>query len=44
VDEHGYTRPTDGEPNVAVCLSVDESATQRMIMDRLAPQPVGASQ
>jgi inosine-uridine nucleoside N-ribohydrolase len=39
VDEHGYTRPVAGEPNVAVCLAVDENATQRLIMDTLAPQP-----
>jgi inosine-uridine nucleoside N-ribohydrolase len=39
VDERGYTRPIDGEPNVAVCLSIDESATQRLIIDTLAPQP-----
>jgi len=39
VDDHGYTRPTAGEPNVAVCLSVDETTTQRMIMNTLAPQP-----
>jgi inosine-uridine nucleoside N-ribohydrolase len=44
VDDHGYTRPTAGEPNVAVCLSADQTATQRMIMDSLAPQPPGAPQ
>jgi len=44
VDDHGYTLPTAGEPNVAVCLSVDETATQRMIMDNLAPQSPGAPQ
>jgi inosine-uridine nucleoside N-ribohydrolase len=38
VDERGYTRPAAGEPNVAVCLSVDETATQRLIIDTLAPQ------
>jgi inosine-uridine nucleoside N-ribohydrolase len=38
VDERGYTRPAVGEPNVAVCLSVDENATQRLIIDTLAPQ------
>jgi inosine-uridine nucleoside N-ribohydrolase len=38
VDKRGYTRPVDGEPNVAVCLSVDETATQRLIMDTQAPQ------
>ena len=37
VDEHGYTRPVTGTPNVAVCLAVDENATQRLIMDTLAP-------
>jgi inosine-uridine nucleoside N-ribohydrolase len=42
VDEHGYTRPTAGEPNVAACLAVDETATQRLIMDTLAPQSRGA--
>jgi inosine-uridine nucleoside N-ribohydrolase len=40
VDEHGYTRPvTAGSPNVAVCLAIDESTTQRLIMETLAPQP-----
>jgi len=38
VDERGYTRPAAGEPNVAVCLSVDENATQHLIIDTLAPQ------
>lgn len=41
VDDHGFTRPTAGEPNVAVCLTVDETVTQRMIMDSLAPQTPG---
>jgi inosine-uridine nucleoside N-ribohydrolase len=41
VDEHGYTRPVAGDPNVAVCLAADENATQRLIMDALAPQPRG---
>ncbi len=45
VDERGYTRPAAGEPNVAVCLSVDENATQRLIIDTLAPQShTGADQ
>jgi inosine-uridine nucleoside N-ribohydrolase len=39
VDPHGYTRPSEGEPNVAVCLSADESAIQRLIIDTLAPYP-----
>jgi inosine-uridine nucleoside N-ribohydrolase len=42
VDDHGYTRPVGGEPNVAVCLAVDENATQRLIMDTLAPPVSGA--
>jgi inosine-uridine nucleoside N-ribohydrolase len=41
VDDHGYTRPVAGEPNVAVCLAVDENATQRLIMDTLAPPARG---
>jgi inosine-uridine nucleoside N-ribohydrolase len=44
VDEHGYTRPVTGEPNVAVCLANDENATQRLIMDTLAPEPRGTPQ
>jgi hypothetical protein len=39
VDARGYTRPVSGAANVEVCLSVDENATQRLIMDALAPQP-----
>jgi hypothetical protein len=37
VDAQGYTRPVPGEPNVDVCLVLDENATQRSIMDSLAP-------
>ena len=37
VDERGYTRPVSGTPNVEACLSVDESATLRLLMDTLAP-------
>jgi len=37
VDERGYTRAVNGAPNVEVCLTVDEVATQRLIMDTLAP-------
>jgi inosine-uridine nucleoside N-ribohydrolase len=44
VDDHGYTRPVSGEPNVSVCLAVEENATQRLIMDTLAPQPRGTPQ
>ena len=44
VDEHGYTRPATGEPNVAVCLSVDENAAQRLIIDTLAPAPRGTAE
>jgi inosine-uridine nucleoside N-ribohydrolase len=39
VDEHGYTRPAPGKPNITVCLSIDENATQQLIIDTLAPQP-----
>ncbi|MDB6091603.1 MAG: hypothetical protein JWN85_4387 [Gammaproteobacteria bacterium] len=44
VDERGYTRPASGEPNAAVCLSLDENAAQRLIIDTLAPQPGGIPQ
>lgn len=37
VDAQGFTRPTGGQPNAAVCLTLDENAAQRIIMDRLAP-------
>jgi hypothetical protein len=37
VDERGYTRPASGAANVEVCLNLDESATQRLIMNALAP-------
>jgi len=37
VDERGYTRPVSGTVNVEVCLTVDENATQRLIMNALAP-------
>jgi inosine-uridine nucleoside N-ribohydrolase len=37
VDERGYTRPLTGPPNADVCLVLDESAAQRLIMDNLAP-------
>lgn len=39
VDDRGYTRPTGGKPNIAVCLSVEKSAVQRLIIDTLAPYP-----
>jgi len=37
VDDRGYTRPVTGAPNADVCLVLDESAAQRLIMDNLAP-------
>jgi inosine-uridine nucleoside N-ribohydrolase len=37
VDARGYTRPVTGAPNVAVCLALDESPAQGVIMDALAP-------
>jgi inosine-uridine nucleoside N-ribohydrolase len=37
VDDAGYTRPAGGEPNVAVCLAVNENAVHHLIMDTLAP-------
>jgi hypothetical protein len=37
VDTGGYTRPVTGTPNVDVCLTLDESSAQRLMMDALAP-------
>jgi inosine-uridine nucleoside N-ribohydrolase len=37
VDKRGYTRPQTGTPNADVCLVLDESAAQRLIIDNLAP-------
>jgi hypothetical protein len=37
VDAQGYTRPVTGTPNVAVCLALDETSAQGLIMDALAP-------
>jgi inosine-uridine nucleoside N-ribohydrolase len=37
VDDRGYTRPVPGESNVAVCLTLDENGTHRLIMDSLTP-------
>jgi inosine-uridine nucleoside N-ribohydrolase len=37
VDTHGYTRPVTGAANADVCLVLDDSAAQRLIMDDLAP-------
>ncbi|HEX4647890.1 MAG TPA: nucleoside hydrolase [Steroidobacteraceae bacterium] len=44
VDERGYTRPVSGPANIEACLSVDENATQRLLMDTLAPQPGRSAQ
>lgn len=37
VDAGGYTHPVPGTPNADVCLTLDESSAQRLIMDALAP-------
>jgi inosine-uridine nucleoside N-ribohydrolase len=37
VDAGGYTHPVAGTPNVDVCLTLDESTAQRLMMDALAP-------
>jgi inosine-uridine nucleoside N-ribohydrolase len=37
IDARGYTRPVAGPPNADVCLMLDESAAQRLIIDTLAP-------
>jgi inosine-uridine nucleoside N-ribohydrolase len=37
VDARGFTRSVSGAPNVEACLTLHEEATQRLIMDALAP-------
>jgi hypothetical protein len=37
VDARGYTRPVTGTPNVDVCLALDETPAQGLIMNTLAP-------
>jgi inosine-uridine nucleoside N-ribohydrolase len=37
VDEQGMTRPTEGTPNIRVCLKVDQAAVQRLVIHSLAP-------
>jgi inosine-uridine nucleoside N-ribohydrolase len=37
VDARGFTRPVSGAPNVEACLTLHEDATQRLIMNTLAP-------
>jgi inosine-uridine nucleoside N-ribohydrolase len=39
VDDRGYTRPVAGAANVEACLALDEAATQRLILETLAPEP-----
>ena len=41
VDAAGYTRESAGKPNAEVCLSADEAAIQRLVMEALAPAPTG---
>jgi len=37
VDDKGFTRPVDGEPNVQVCLQSDEKGFMDLLLSRLAP-------
>jgi inosine-uridine nucleoside N-ribohydrolase len=37
VDARGFTRPVSGASNVEACLTLHEEATQRLIMNALAP-------
>ncbi|MBS0373003.1 MAG: nucleoside hydrolase [Proteobacteria bacterium] len=39
VDARGYTRPVAGTANLEACLAIDEAATQRLILETLAPEP-----
>ena len=39
VDAQGYTRVTPGPPNVRACLTLEAADAQRLIIERLAPEP-----
>jgi inosine-uridine nucleoside N-ribohydrolase len=39
VDDKGFTRPVDGEPNAQVCLESDEKGFLDLLLSRLVPQP-----
>jgi purine nucleosidase len=41
VDDKGFTRPVEGEPNVQVCLKSDEKGFMGLLLSRLAAQPAG---
>jgi inosine-uridine nucleoside N-ribohydrolase len=36
VDDKGFTRPIEGEPNVQVCIQSDESGFMKLLLDRIA--------
>lgn len=38
VDDHGFTRPADGAPNVQVCLHADEKKFLAFFISRVAPE------
>lgn len=39
VDDKGFTRPVDGEPNAQVCLQSDEKGFLELLLSRVAPEP-----
>ena len=39
VDDKGFTRPVDGEPNAQVCLQSDEKGFLDLLLSRVAPSP-----
>ena len=38
VDDQGYTRPVQGNPNAQVCLKSDESGFLKLLLDRIAAE------
>ena len=41
VDDKGFTRPVDGEPNAQVCLKSDEKGFLELLLGRVAPKNSG---
>ena len=39
VDDKGFTRPVQGEPNTQVCLKSDEKGFMELLLSRVAAEP-----
>jgi len=39
VDDKGFTRPVEGQPNAQVCLQSDEKGFLQLLLSRVAGEP-----